>query len=201
MRFDTLLFDLDGTLVDPRRRLYSLFVELTHSDLSYTEYWKLKEAGLRQSDMLYHIGYDGDFSAFSKDWLKQVEREDLLRLDVLFTEVLDVIKRFHDQGRKLYVVTNRQSLSGTEKELDCLGIGCFIDDVITTYQRISKSEAVKQSEIKYGHGIFIGDSKEDMEAAANLGIQCVLVDREHRNDKSIPSDYQVNDLTPLLECL
>lgn len=42
-----ILWDLDGTLIDPNQRLYSLFCELTgNRSISYAAYWGLKAKAL-----------------------------------------------------------------------------------------------------------------------------------------------------------
>lgn len=55
-----ILWDLDGTLIDPNQRLYSLFCELTgNRSISYAAYWGLKAKGFNQQRMLQEINYGG----------------------------------------------------------------------------------------------------------------------------------------------
>ena len=50
-----LIFDLDGTLIDSRNRLYQLFQRLVpESTLSFEEYWKLKRNKISNKDILIH---------------------------------------------------------------------------------------------------------------------------------------------------
>lgn len=197
MSYDTVFFDLDGTLVDPRSRLYHLFAELTGCELTYDEYWQLKGKGMRQNAMLEYIGYQGDAEGFSKKWLDQVEREDLLKEDTVFPDVLSVLEKLYAQGMKLYVVTNRQSFEGMQRELNWLGLGDYFTQLITTRQQMPKDEAVKQAGINYQRGIFVGDSKEDMEAARNLSVNSVLIQRNGKRANDVKADFYISHMEDL----
>ena len=197
MSYDTVFFDLDGTLVDPCPRLYRLFAELTGCELTYDEYWQLKGKGLRQRAMLEHIGYQGDADRFSKKWLDQVEREDLLKEDIIFPDVLSVLEKLYAQGLKIYVVTNRQSFEGMRRELNWLGLGDYFTQLVTTRQQMPKAEAVKQAGINYQRGIFVGDSKEDMEAARNLSVNSVLIQRKDKKTDYIKADFYISHMEEL----
>ena len=51
-----IFWDLDGTILDIRQRLYRLFCELTDTQIGFGKYWQLKEAGYNQAKMLSYIG-------------------------------------------------------------------------------------------------------------------------------------------------
>lgn len=154
---DTIFWDLDGTLVDPRQRLYQLFIELTGSVLSYEEYWKLKRQGLSQQKMLEYISF-AEFSAqeFKDKWLKNVERPDLLGKDVLFDEVVDVLTFTKGHGIKMYIVTNRQSYDRLIKQLDDFNILSDMDGIISTFQKCSKAESVRNVGLNVSKAVLLG---------------------------------------------
>ena len=48
-----LIFDLDGTLIDSRLRLYKLFQQLVPtSELTYQDYWAFKQENVSNEDIL-----------------------------------------------------------------------------------------------------------------------------------------------------
>ena len=48
-----LIFDLDGTLIDSRLRLYNLFQQLVPtSELTYQDYWAFKQEKVSNEDIL-----------------------------------------------------------------------------------------------------------------------------------------------------
>ena len=194
----TVLFDLDGTLVNPSKRLYQLFVELTGCGLSYDEYWELKDQGLNQSKMLQYIHFENcSIEEFSRQWIMNVEREDLLKIDFLFNEVKSILSILKRIDIRLFVVTNRQSYDGLCDELEYLGIFEAFEAIVSTFQKCSKADAVRMANIDINDAIFVGDSREDMQAAKDLGIRGVLVERKSDKDVNIEADYYIRDLNDL----
>ena len=169
-----ILWDLDGTLIDPNQRLYSLFCELTgNRSISYAAYWGLKAKGFNQQRMLQEINYGGDEKVFRDRWLKNIERKELLEKDVLQDGAEDVLKKLNNQGYHMYIVTNRQKYENLVEQLQFLGIDNYFRGVIATMQKRPKAEAVLK-ELEIGeHDLFIGDSMEDIHAAKDLGIQSI----------------------------
>ena len=51
--------------------------------------------------------------------------------------------------------------------------------------------------IDINDAIFVGDSREDMQAAKDLGIRGVLVGRKNDKDVNIEADYYIRDLNDL----
>ena len=193
---EKIFFDLDGTLINPRKRLYTLFIELSGSSIGYDDYWKYKDKGLNQRQMLRLVDYRDLHQQFSKQWMKEIERQDLLLLDEVFDDVHSELAFIKSEKIKMYIVTNRQSYIDLEWELEKKGINDYFDEVITTYQRCSKDEAVLKAGIEVTNSIFVGDSNEDMDAATTLGIQSVLLQRNSKG-VDIIADYYINDLVGL----
>lgn len=197
-RIDTIFFDLDGTLVNPRWRLYRLFIELTDCKLSYDGYWKLKDMGFNQSRMLREIcfsKYSGE--EFSRRWLENVEREDLLEMDVLFGDVAGAIAELKGLGIKMHVVTNRQCYKELESELQRLNIRDMFEKVISTFRKCTKADAIRMAGIEIGKAIFVGDSAEDMDAALHLGISGVLIERGPLRTDKVKTDFYIRALNEM----
>ena len=74
-----LFLDLDGTLIDSRRRIYNLFQEmLPESQLSFDEYWKIKRSRVSQEKLLTErFCFDPEaVQRFKADWLAKIEEPD-----------------------------------------------------------------------------------------------------------------------------
>lgn len=199
---DTIFFDMDGTLVDCRLRLYSLFVELTGTDYSFEEYWDYKRRGYNQKKMLGLVDYQEAFDGeFKQKWLANVERDNLLKMDTLNDGTKEVVELLNGKGIKLYLVTNRQSIGALKEQLAYLGIERYFTKVISTQQKCSKAEAVKRcDDINVSKAIFVGDSEEDMQAAKDLGIPGVLVSKEWPESKIgfYKSICEINEVIDIL---
>lgn len=196
---NTVLFDLDGTLIEPKQRLYALFVELTGSNITFDEYWEYKNKGFNQKQMLKKVGYDFDIDDnFIGKWLANIERSDLLKLDRVFDEVVDVLKELKRDGIRMFIVTNRQSYEGIEQELCNFGIEDNFIGIISTFQNCKKEEAVLNAGIDVSNAIFVGDSSEDMKASKALDITGVLINRaSDQKETVIEADYYIKDLSEL----
>lgn len=199
-KYDAIIWDWDGTLIDPKQRLYTLFRELTGCSLSYEEYWEFKSQGRKQKDMLDLIGYQGDTTTFHRIWLQNVERQDLLEKDMLIHDVKDGLHRLSGAGYAMHIATNRQSLEGLLWQVKALGIQAYFDKILTTAQKCTKQELIEQSKLVSSRQrtVFVGDSKEDIDVAIELGIDSILVAKE-KNE--ISATYRVEQFAELRNLL
>jgi len=177
-RMKNLFFDLDGTVLDCRRRLYRLFDDLAPGhDLDQDEYWRLKRAGQRRDDLLRdRFGFDrAALNALKKSWMERIEDEDRLALDCVWPGLGEILMRLAAR-HSLYLVTNRQFRDRTVRQVEGLGLaGCFTA-VLVTEQRSSKAALIKAANLAGGpDGVFIGDTGEDVLAARELGCRAVAV--------------------------
>ncbi len=172
-----IFFDLDGTLIDCKKRLYNLFTDLAPSHgLTFEDYASLKSKQVNQREMLVkYCGYDeADVELFRLKWLNLIEDPERLMSDSVigFNELDRIAKRYD-----LYIVTNRQNKESTLAQLESLGLLQFFKDVLVTEQKTSKTKLIQ----KYVHcldpmDIIIGDTCEDIITGKELGIQTVAVE-------------------------
>jgi phosphoglycolate phosphatase len=169
--------DFDGTLIDPRARLYKLFCQLVpECRLSFDEYWALKRTAITQAELLqrYH-GYDEQkCSAVKARWMTAVEDEAALLTDTPLPGVSEWLGRMADRN-ELILVTARQSSDLVEQQLIALGWRDFFKHVLVTGQKTSKV-ALMQPVCSAGQpGVIIGDTGEDIRAGKELGLETVAV--------------------------
>lgn len=182
---NNIFFDLDGTLIDSKKRLYSLFCEICHKNkFSHDEYWEIKRKGMNQWQLLKDFfNYDDEeIINFRKIWLTKIEEEERLNQDEKINNIEEILAKLV-KCANLYIVTNRQNTILAVNEIRLLGLGKFFQKIFVTNQKISKSDMLK-SKLKISKSdILIGDTGEDMVAATELGIKSVAVTWGHLNEQ------------------
>ena len=198
--YDVIFWDLDGTLIDTRQRLYTLFRDLTGCSLSYDAYWHLKAQELKQKEMLTHVRYHGDLDAFRRLWLQNIESQDYLDKDTLVDNAEEILRHLSAVGCQMYIVTNRQFIEPLLRQLRTLEIYHYFAQILTTAQKCTKSELIQQNGIIFtpSRTVFIGDSAEDMDAAKALGIASVLIAKEN---KTITATHYIKEIAELKNIL
>jgi phosphoglycolate phosphatase len=173
-----IIFDLDGTLLDAKLRLFMLFSHLVPSStLSFDQYWDFKQNKINHQTILSkEFMYPPDAVAqFMKDWMALIESPKYLALDTEFhgiRETLAVLKR----DARLYVCTARQHRQPAIQQLIDFGLLKFFDDVLVTEQNYSKVDLIKRAIPNITPlDWVIGDSGKDIETGKNLKIQTCAV--------------------------
>jgi phosphoglycolate phosphatase len=181
-----VFFDLDGTLIDSRKRLHSLFVRLTGHEMEFAAYWETKRNYRSNGWILEQAGFSADaVSQFQQSWMAQIESWDNLLLDVLYPGVDEAL---HEVGKcaELYVLTARQSPELLCQQLEYLAILKHFSQVLSTAQKTSKADLVCQRGILVATEDFIvGDTGEDILAGKQLRVQSIAVTCGFRNRKAL----------------
>lgn len=80
-----MVFDLDGTLIDSKLRLYRLFQHLaTDSTLSYEQYWAFKQKKISNDKLLSSLfGFsEKQITEFTTRWMSLIESQEFLALEI-----------------------------------------------------------------------------------------------------------------------
>lgn len=173
-----LIFDLDGTLICSKTRLYKLFCKIVEStNLSQEEYWSLKFSGQSNTDILKTVYSfsNNQISLFIDEWMKNIELDEYLTIDTLIEGAEDFLQKI-SLNNTLYLCTARQSYSQTIKQLTNLGIVSYFEEVFVTEQKKSKVELLKNSDIEFDHlDWIIGDTGHDIITGKELNINTCAV--------------------------
>jgi phosphoglycolate phosphatase len=201
-----LFFDLDGTLIDSRQRLYNLFQRLVpQSDLTFEEYWNLKRQKIgHQKILMEQFGYNEQtVSVFEKEWLDLIETEEYLSYDKPFDFTKHVLQTLKAKNHKLYLITARQSKEKTLKQLNDLGLSCFFEGVFITESKKTKFDLIKESKIQLlPNDILIGDTGIDIKTAKDLNLINIAVLSGFRNREILSEyapDFIENDIRSLVD--
>lgn len=173
-----LFIDLDGTLLDSKKRLFILFNDLvTESTLSFDEYWTRKFRGLNHKNILMNEFYYSEsmYEDFERRWLSLIEEKHYLKFDVPFLGIANWLEKMKS-AYKLYLVTARQTCNSVDWQLDRYNLKHFFDEVLVTQQVKTKEELIKSSTIVLtGKDWLIGDTGYDVLTAKSLGINSLSV--------------------------
>ncbi|MWC19335.1 HAD hydrolase-like protein [Acinetobacter johnsonii] len=173
-----IIFDLDGTLICSKKRLYELFCNLIQSrDLSFSDYWNLKYIGNSNQDILRErFDYTkAEISNFVNGWMKKIESDYYLEMDTLIDGTIEFLERII-QNNSLYICTARQSTCQVAKQLESLSISKYFENIFVTEQKNSKAELLKNSGLKFTkHDWIIGDTGHDIITGKEIGINTCAV--------------------------
>lgn len=197
-----LFFDLDGTLLDSRQRLYQLFQSLViESNLSFSEYWELKRNKVNHKAILsekYNYS-DEKYFDFEARWMKEIELKKWLDLDIPFARVTDALKILK-ADHTLYVVTARQSKENATAQINNLGWKSLFKDILVTEQTKTKQELIRSTVITDSSDWIIGDTGNDILTGKKLGIQTIAVLSGFLNKEKLLQynpDLIINDITTI----
>ena len=194
-----IFFDLDGTLIDSKDRLYELFIFLTGIKISFDDYWLLKRDMVSNEDILTRFLFTKDqIKSFSADWLDKIEHPEYLNKDQKFTFTQGVLETLQEKKYELYLITSRQSKAQVVMQLVRLDLIKYFKNLLITEQKFEKDHLITHLNIKLSKNDFmVGDTGMDILTGKKLGIKTVAVLTGFRNKKHLLSyfpDYIYNDI-------
>lgn len=173
-----IIFDLDGTLICSKKRLYELFCDLTNSrELSFSDYWEFKFSGCSNQDILKNeFDYPEEkINKFVTLWMNKIEDSYYLEMDT----VIEGLKEFLEKisiNNQLYICTARQSVVQVKAQLKSLTILEFFEEIFVTEQRFTKTELLLNSGIAFSkNDWFVGDTGHDIKTGQQLGMKTCAV--------------------------
>ena len=182
-----LIFDLDGTLIDSRQRLYCLFQQLVPSSkLTFQSYWAFKQNKVSNETILANeFGFDAPAIArFVSVWLERIESPELLALDKNFPGMHEALNRLSKQAR-LHVCTARQHRQQAVDQIDRLGLLPYFESIMVTERTTRKEELIGCVSGLGPRDWIIGDTGKDVLVGQALGIRTCAVLSGFLSEKSL----------------
>lgn len=176
----TLVIDLDGTLLDVRRRLTACYRDvclgLGLEPLPADEYWALKREACDSRQLLARSGdASGEFyDRFLQAWLQKVEGEAYLAMDTLQPAAAERLALWTAGGCTLVLATMRQSRSRVLRQLGGLGVLCFFRGIVISSYRdgaLGKARQVAEVVDNPRSCLWVGDTESDVDAARHFGCR------------------------------
>ena len=211
MDINTILFDLDGTLIDTAPDLaYALNTLLEEAGLEAKPFEKIKPLVAFGGKALIKFGFncDEEHPEFSKrhQELLKIYTNNIDLNSKPFEGVSALIKTLKDRQINWGIVTNKPEYL-TQLLLQKLNINV---DVVVCGDTLEFSKphpapllyACAQFSVDPKRCIFVGDDKNDMLAGRNAGIKTVAVTYGYGNvEQNWNYDYKINHIQELLELI
>jgi phosphoglycolate phosphatase len=214
MKYDFLLFDMDGMLVDTREGIlkcaahalsaFGIEVEDLSSltkfvgpplSYSFTEFYGLSPEDAKKAVAIYRERYSakGQYECY------------------VFDGVPEMLQALLKKGYRLCIATSKLE-SYAKSMLDRLGIGCYFEQVIgaTPDEAIStKDEVIEASLVRMGitdrqRALMIGDRKHDVLGAKKCGLDSFGVYMgcaEESEHEAAGATYIANSIQSLQDAL
>jgi len=179
-----VIFDLDGPLLDVRRRYGAVFAEAVRrlgGRPPAGDDWALRRAGLGRPARLAAAGITGREAEFTRIWLERIEAPDMLALDRVQPHAAAVLDRLTRRAGPPVLVTFRRDAAALARQLADLGLaGRFA--AIASGPDPGGDKAAGKVALLAGLGLrgpltgwFVGDTPADLEAGRRLGLATCAV--------------------------
>ncbi len=171
-----IFFDLDGTLIDSRPRMYQLFQNMVPtSKLTFDEYWYLKKNKICHEAILRrYFDYDEDqIRKFLNEWLAKIELPEWLKIDKLYPGAKKYLSLLSNDSN-LYIITSRQFEDLAKNQIDKLGIFRYFKSVFVANKK-TKQDLIKEFVVTSSEDWVVGDTGKDIEVGKSLGLKTAAV--------------------------
>jgi pyrophosphatase PpaX len=207
MNIHTILFDLDGTLIDTNQLITASFKHTFEQfQLEFTDEELIKFNGLPLIETFKNI------DPIRADEMVETYREHNLKVhdDYVkpFPQVEETLKRLHTMGVKMGVVTTKMS-PGAEMGLERVGIADYFDSVITLNQVTHAKphpepviKTMKELHAEQESSLMVGDNSYDIEAGQRAGIKTAGVSWSQRGREHLlqyKPTYMLENMSDLIE--
>jgi phosphoglycolate phosphatase-like HAD superfamily hydrolase len=175
-----LALDLDGTLIDARRRQLSVLAKVLDEfgmpPIPFDWFWERKREGESTVAALVALDVDdGEAKAVAAGWVERVEDEDELRQDQLLPGVEDTLTAIAAARVRPSVVTARTHPDRAARQFATLGLDrwCEGPRVVTPGDAAAAEKAAVLRDLDAV--AYVGDTESDARAAACAEIPFAAV--------------------------
>lgn len=206
----TVLFDLDGTLLDTApdlaEALNAVLVENNRTPLPYEAIRPVVSHG---GIALIELGFELEQSDPSFDPLRQrlleIYRENISRLTRPFPGITELLEKLEKRGLGWGVVTNKPGwlTDPLLKDLDLYDRAVAVVSGDTLDERKPHPApmlyACELADSEPGQCVYIGDAQRDIEAGINAGMHTLVALFGYLQEQDDPRNWQADDMieTPM----
>ena len=182
---NTVLFDLDGTLIDTAPDMANaLNLLLAEQDMAPLAFEHIRPVVSNGSVALVKLGFGAELDAQRLDYLKQryldIYQQHLCEDSRLFEGMAELLEHIENHDMRWGVVTNKPGWL-TEPLMDMLALkqraSCIVSGDTTANRKPHPQpmyHACQCAGSQPGGCVYIGDARRDIEAGRNAGMQTVI---------------------------
>jgi phosphoglycolate phosphatase-like HAD superfamily hydrolase len=176
-----LALDLDGTLIDARRRQLSVLASVLAVEVDLGALWERKREGATTAAALAALGVPDDVAAAAASrWVERIEDEDELRADRFLPGVEATLAELAAAGVQPTVVTARTHPDRARAQFAALGLERWCEGL----RVVDPADAAEQKAAvlrELGAAAYVGDTESDARAAALAEIPFAAVSTGQRS--------------------
>lgn len=176
----SIIFDLDGTLIDSSERMYRLFCRLIPDcKLKKDEYWNYKRNKINHKMLIDFLYPNVCYEEFQENWMSLIECDEFLEMDCNYPDTIYTLREIASFGEKIYLLTARQSRERLFKELERLNLINYFSNIMTTEGKVSKKQLLMDN-IKNiwdinNKNYFVSDVGKDIEIGNDLCYYTIAI--------------------------
>ena len=215
-KINTVLFDLDGTLIDTAPDMAAaldiLCDEEQHSRLPFS---KVRPVVSNGSVALVELAFGEQLKTRTLERLKkrylEIYQNNLAVNSQLFDEMHELLTHLEQNNIKWGVVTNKPGWL-TEPLMESLGLhqraACIVSSDSTENRKPHPEPmfyACKLARAKPSECVYVGDARRDIEAGHNAGMQTIIAKYGYigdwENTEDWQADYSIQSPSQLIDLL
>lgn len=208
---DTILFDLDGTIIDTNELIISSFMNVLEKHVSapLTREQIIPKMGMTLEQQLQNFSGSEDVTHFLKAYRKYNDAHHDAMVQP-FPHVLEVIQELHRRGVTMGVVTTKNK-PGTIRVLEMFGLQKYMKAVVTLMDVEHPKphpEPVQKAVAAIGadpeRTLMVGDSPMDIQSAQAAGVRSAGVAWSLKGEtllREYRPDYILQDMVDLYSLL
>jgi phosphoglycolate phosphatase-like HAD superfamily hydrolase len=174
------VFDIDGTVVDHRRRIYGLYAEYATAHglpmLDAETYVGRKRGGADERAVATETFPAGSVDAYLQWKRERIETPAALAQDTLIAGMREVLAGLAATS-PLAAVSARQSRALLVDELERLGVGSLFREhvVVGGAKAAAIEDYARRAGVAAAAVVVVGDTEVEIDAAKTVGCRCVSV--------------------------